>query len=162
MITPDHLTQIPLLKNLDVQYIRQICKMARIENFSEGTVLFRQGQMCPSIYFILSGQCVLGVEESGAASEDVSRLGPGELLGWSPMLGQRPMTATARGETSGQIAILDAKSLLEFSESNPPFGMAFLREIAMVISNRLLDARRNFAKVKRHRPPLSASYQDSD
>jgi CRP-like cAMP-binding protein len=162
MITPERLNDVALLKNLDLQYVGQIAKIARLEECKEGTVLFRQGKTTPSIYFILRGEFSLEVEESGGSSVEIARLGRGELLGWSPMLGQRAMTATARALTSSQVAVLDVKEVLDLSERDPRFGMAFLREIALVISERLWGARRNIARLQRHRPLMAANAEGSD
>lgn len=162
MIEPDQLKDIAFLRNLSEQHIGQIAKIARLEEYQEGTILFRQGQSCPYIYFILSGEMALQVEESGGGSVEVARIGRGELLGWSPVLAHGAMTATARGVTPGQLAVLDVDAVHELSERDPRFGLAFLREIALIISERLWSARQNLARLQRHRPLLSANPEGSD
>lgn len=152
MVTIDRLTEVALLRNFSQPYIAKITEISRAEECPKGTVLFRQGQCCPSIYIILSGEFSLQVEEAGGSENEVARLGRGELLGWSPVLGGRPMTATAKALTSANVAVLDTKSIQELCERDPRFGMMFLQEIAAVISDRLWATRRNFGRLLRHKP----------
>jgi CRP-like cAMP-binding protein len=142
--------------------LNQIAKMAVLKECKEDTVLFSQGQGSPLIYFVLSGKVGLEIEEPGGKSVGVSTLGPGELLGWSPVLGRHAMTATARPLTPCRLAVLEVPQVLELCERDPRFGIAFLRQIALVLSERLWDTRRNLARALSHRPLFAAPQEGSD
>jgi CRP-like cAMP-binding protein len=144
MILPEELARIEFLQQLGETYLNRVAGMARLEECLEGTVLFREGQRSPVITFVLSGEVRLEVEEPDGESVEVATVGPGEMLGWSPILG-RPMTATARAATRCQLAVFDASRILGLGEADPRFGMAFLRQTSIALSERLRDTRRHLA-----------------
>ena len=152
MITREKLKELAFFRNLSEQHVDEIAKIVRVEDCKQDAVLFRQGQPCPFICIILSGEFALQVEGTGESADEVARVGRGELLGWSPMLGNRAMTATARALVPSQVAILNVTAVHELCERDPRFGLAFLRDIALVISERLWSARRNLARLQRHKP----------
>jgi CRP-like cAMP-binding protein len=145
MILPEELRGIEFLENLGAEHLNRIAMMARLEEHLEGTILFQEGQPAPFIYFVLSGTVGLEVTEPDGEAVEVCTVGPGELLGWSPVLGGRAMTATARTQTRCRMAVLDVKQVLELCERQPQFGVAFLRQVALVLSERLHGTRRCLA-----------------
>jgi CRP-like cAMP-binding protein len=153
---------IKCLQNLDEQHLNEIAMMARLQECKPETVVFDQGQGSPFIYLVLSGKVGLEVEEPDGKSVPVSTIGPGELVGWSPVLGRHAMTATARAVTACRLAVLDVREILDLCERDPHFGVAFLRQIALVLSERLWDTRRNLARALCHRPLLAASMESSE
>jgi CRP-like cAMP-binding protein len=154
--------EVEFLRNLGEEHQNQIARMAHLKECAEETVLFHQGQDTPFIYFVLSGHVGLRVEEPGGHSIEVSTEGPGELLGWSPVLGRHAMTATAHTKTRCRLAVLDVRQMLDWCEREPRFGIAFLRRIALVLSDRLWSTRLSLARALHHRPTLAAPAEGSD
>jgi CRP-like cAMP-binding protein len=162
VITPEEMKAVDFLRNLAEPHQNQIARLAHLKECAEQTVVFHQGQDSPFIYFVLSGQVGLRVEESGGNSVEVSTAGPGELLGWSPVLGRHAMTATAHTKTRCRLAVLDVRQILDLCERDPRFGFAFLRRIALVLSERLRGTRLSLARALNHRPTLAAPPEGSD
>jgi CRP-like cAMP-binding protein len=162
MINPEELNQIEFLQKLGERHLNQIVRMARLTEHEPGSVIFRQGENVPSVYFVLSGKLGLQVEDLGDTAIEVSRVGPGELLAWSSVLGRHSMTATARAVTRCRLAVLDIKELADLFERDPRFEAAFLRQIASVVSDRLWDTRRGIARAISHRPLLSTGSEGTD
>ncbi len=103
----------------------------------------------------------LEVEEPGGPV-GVYVAGPGELLGWSPVLGGRGMTATARAAGRCRLAALDAERVRALCEKEPTFGLAFLRQLALVLSDRLSHTRRRLGSPANVRGPLGVAPGWSD
>jgi CRP-like cAMP-binding protein len=162
MITPEEMKEVEFLRNLGEPYLKQVAQLVHLQEAAEETVVFHQGQDSPFIYFVLSGTVGLRVEESGGNSVEVSTIGPGELLGWSPVLGRRAMTATAHTRTRCRLAVLDVHPILDLCERDPRFGVAFLGRIALVLSERLRDTRLSLARALTHRPTPAALPECSD
>jgi len=162
MITPDELKEFVFFRNLSDQHRAQIAKMARAKDCEADAVVFRQGQDSSEIYFVLGGEIGLHVEEPSGASDEVVRLGRGEFLGWSPVLGRHAMTATARAVSRARLAILNVNEVVELCEKDPHFGLAFMREIASTMSDRFWTARRNLAHALSHRPLYAGRLEGSD
>jgi CRP-like cAMP-binding protein len=145
MILPQEMPVLGFLQDLDEPYRNQLSRMARLQECLQGTVLFREGQDWPSLCFVLNGTVDLEVEEPAGESVEIDTVGPGDLLGWSAVLGHRAMTATARAATRCRLAVLDVRQVLALCERDPKFGLAFLRQIALVLSKRLDSTRRHLA-----------------
>jgi CRP-like cAMP-binding protein len=138
---------IAFLQNLGPLHATPIALMAQLQEYPEGTVLFREGQKSPFIYFVLRGVVTLEVQTSPGKTVPVHTVCPGESLGWSPVLGLPAMTATARTKDWCRLAALPVEKLLAFCEKDPRFGMAFMGQIAVAMANRLRAARLRFAAV---------------
>src|SRR5262249_45334581 len=139
MITPEELKDIEFLHNLGGEHLNQLARMARLQECEEGAVVFRQGQGSAFLYFVLGGKVGLQVAETGGTAVEVSTVGPGEMLGWSPVLGRHAMTATAHAVTRCRLAVLDVRQVLDLCERDPRFAVAFLWQTALALSERLWD-----------------------
>jgi len=162
MILQEELERIPFLRNLGERHIAHVASLAQLQECSEGTVVFREGQDSSNIFFVLSGQISLGVKESNKECVEVYIANPGELLGWSPVLGRHAMTATARAKTRSRLAVIDIKKIHEMCETYPRFGLAFLREIGVTLSDRLWATRRQLARSVAHGTPIGSVVEGSD
>jgi CRP-like cAMP-binding protein len=159
MILPTEMEIIGFLHDLDEPYRHQVATMAQLKECLEGAVLFREGQDSPFLYWVLSGTVRLEVEKPDGESVEIATVSPGELLGWSPVLGRPAMTATARALTRCRLAVLDGRQVQAVCERDPRFGVAFLRQIALVLSERLSSTRRHLALARTlsQRSPFAAA-----
>jgi CRP-like cAMP-binding protein len=143
---------IPFLQELGGPHAEQIARLAQPKEYATDAVIFRQGQYAPFISFVLAGEVGLEVPVSAREVAEVHRVGPGDLLGWSPALGMRAMTATARAATPVRLAVIDAEEVARLCEGDPRFGTAFHRQVALVLSSRLDDTRRRLSRHLTRRP----------
>jgi CRP-like cAMP-binding protein len=162
MILLDEMEAVDFLRNLGQGNLRRVATRARLQDCPEGTVLFHEGADSPSLYFVLRGKVALEVTEPGKGPVPVYTAGPGDLLGWSPVLGRRAMTATGRAATDCRLAALDAGEIAALCEDNPAFAAAFLRQTALVLSDRLRATRRLLARALQHRPLAELVGESSD
>jgi CRP-like cAMP-binding protein len=162
MMLLNEIEEIEFLRNLGEPHLKMLARMAQLKENEEGSVLFREGEASPFIYLVLKGQVNLEIEEPGGGAVGVYAAGPGDLVGWSPLLGRRAMTATARATTRSRLAALDVAKVLELCEQNPLFGVAFLRQIALVLSDRLSSTRRCLGRPATTRGPLGVAPGYSD
>jgi CRP-like cAMP-binding protein len=72
------------------------------------------------------------------------------LLGWSPVLGRHAMTATARVTSPCRLAILEVARVNELIREDLHFDVAFLRQLALIVSERLSATRHCLASVRDH------------
>jgi hypothetical protein len=86
------------------------------------------------------------------------------LIGWSPLVGRSAVTATARVSSLSRLAVLDARRVLRLCEQDPHFGMAFLRQVIVFLSDRLASTRRclAFSRALCHNSPLALAHEGSD
>lgn len=162
MILQEELEKIEFVRNLGERHLAEIALVAQLREFPEGTIVFHEGQDSPSIYFVLSGQIALEVKEIDGKSVEVFTANPGELVGWSPVLGRTAMTATARAKTQCRLAVFDVSKILQLCETYPRFGLAFLRQIGLALSDRLWATRHRLASVLGNRGPMGSIIEGSD
>src|SRR5262245_44080251 len=164
MVLSEEMENIVFLRELGEPYLGQVAAMARLKEYGEGSILFREGEVSAVIYFILSGEVRLVTEELGGEPVTIYTAGPGEMIGWSPVLGKGAMTATACVSSRCRVAVLDANRVLGLCEQDPRFGMAFLRQVGVFLSDRLTSTRRclAFSRALKHMSPFALAHEGSD
>jgi CRP-like cAMP-binding protein len=156
------LKRVRFFKDLGDHHLSHVAEMAQLKDFPEGVILFREGEESPFIYFVLSGKVHLEVKVADGSSIGVYAAGPGELVGWSPVLGRRGMTATARAGTPCRLAAVPVDHVLALCDQDPLFAVAFLRQISLVLSERLGNTRRRVGQPSAARAPLGVTAESSD
>jgi CRP-like cAMP-binding protein len=145
MLAPEELTRVEFVRNLGGPDARQLAAIAEAKAYPAGAEVFCQGQDSSCLYLVLDGEVSLEVQVSGHEAVEIHRGGPGELFGWSPVLGRRAMTATGRTTAPTRMAVLEIARVLELCERDPRFGSAFHRQVALVLASRLDDTRRQLS-----------------
>ncbi|HEX3657560.1 MAG TPA: cyclic nucleotide-binding domain-containing protein [Pirellulales bacterium] len=118
-----------------------LASMSKLERFSAGQVIFREGDATRILYVVVSGRVMLEMQVPGRAPMRILSLGPGEMLAWSAVLNQGGMTATARVVEDVEVVAICAGRLLEICEQNPQIGYALMRQVAIALSERLVATR---------------------
>jgi CRP-like cAMP-binding protein len=162
MISPQDMDKVPFMRGLGDPHAGQLARLAELKEYAPGAVIFRQGEDFPFLCLVFDGKVCLEVTVSGQPVAEVHRGGPGELLGWSPVLGRRAMTATGRAATPLRLAVIEIEQVLGLCESDPAFGSAFHRQVAEVLSSRLDETRRRLSRYMTNRPTLGAPSEGSD
>ena len=122
--------------------LQQIASVAQLEQYPVGTTLFRDNESLDCVFLVVVGSVGLEIPGPGEGVKRTYTVGPGELLGWSPLLNKAPMTATARAITLTRVAALNAERVLALCEQDARFGFAFMRRTAQALAKRL-DATRS-------------------
>src|SRR3989304_5767743 len=149
----DALRDVRFLHDIDNEYLRQIAEATRLRDVAEGQVLFREGDMPRSVYLVVSGSVALDIGVPGGAARRIGTVGPGEILGWSALLEQTQMTATAITTCPTCIAKIDAGQLLNICQRNPRLGYELLRRTSLAIASGLSAARHQLMDGYDSRPP---------
>jgi CRP-like cAMP-binding protein len=137
MVLLDMLEGIDFLRGIAPAYLRQIASLGQLQDHPAGTVLFREGEVGRHVYLVSGGEVVLEVQVPGRGSLPIQTVGPGELLGWSPVLGLGPMTATAQTRTRCRLVALEVDRMLALCQHDPAFGLEFMRRTAVTLAHRL-------------------------
>jgi CRP-like cAMP-binding protein len=156
MTLSEEMVGVRALRGLGEEHLQKLAAMAQPQECPAGGVLFSEGDASGFIFILLSGEVVLEIKAGDRDPAAVYVAGPGQLLGWSPVLGRHAMTATARAATSCRLAALDVARVEDLIQQDPRFGVAFLRHIALIVSDRLSATRRCLAATSSHGrlPPL--------
>jgi CRP/FNR family cyclic AMP-dependent transcriptional regulator len=68
-------------------------------------------------------------------------VGPGDVVGWSPLFASHPMTATAVALEPVRVLTFDGQELRGLCEANHEVGYQVMRQLVRVLSERLLATR---------------------
>jgi len=131
------LRSLHLLEEFPDDQLLQLAGICRTDQIPAGAVIFRQGDEGSTIYFVCEGTVSLEICAPGVGCRRILTVAPGELLGWSPLLGQERMTATARTLSASKVIAVDARQILAICNQNPRFGYEFMKRTAKAIAQRL-------------------------
>jgi CRP-like cAMP-binding protein len=162
-VSLDVLRGLRFLHGLATEDLEHIASVARLEDFSVGTLIFRQGHQVPRIYLMVEGSVGLEMRVAENLAKRVHVVGPGELLGWSPLLGAAPMTANARALTPVRVVALSASEVLALCHRNPRFGFSFMRQTAKALGERLDATREELLSICGHAfPAVPIKHEGAD
>jgi CRP/FNR family cyclic AMP-dependent transcriptional regulator len=141
MVLLEDLEKFDLLQEFSPVYRKQLASLATSKNFLPGSCIFQEGDHERCVYVVAEGKVVLEIKVPSLGVVRVHQVGPGDLLGWSPILGRGWMTATARALTPCRLIALDAEQLRALAERETRFGMEFFRSMASALADRLRATR---------------------
>lgn len=164
MTLPEELGSVRALRGLELPHLQKLAAIARPRECPEGAILFREGDDSPFLFLIFSGEVVLEFKAGDHPPTAIYAAGPGDMLGWSPILGRRAMTATARASAPCRLSVLEVGRVAELIQEDPHFGVAFMRQIALIVSDRLAATRHCLAAVhgSGHLPSAAIPHAGSD
>jgi CRP-like cAMP-binding protein len=151
----DMLRTVRFLEGASEQEQQKLASVAEFESYQPGVVVFREGERLSRIFMVVDGSVSLEVRMPGQGPRRIHTVGPGELLGWSPVLGPQPMTATARAVTPTKLVSLDAGQVLALCHHDPAFGFAFMHRVARALAQRLNATRLQLLDVYRYELPAA-------
>jgi len=156
------LATLQFASGLSPQSLEKLAAAASLMQAPAGEVLFREGERHPYSYLVHSG--LVGIELHGPPHGAIRMLtlGAGDLVGWSPLFGNKAMSARAICVTDAQLFILDAEKLRAAFEEDPRIGYEVMRQVAAALARRLVATRMQLLDVYRSEPPQIPEPTDVD
>jgi len=133
--------------------LEKLADKSTLGSLMAGEVLFREGSENRNLYFVHSGRLALEMNVPGRGAVRILTIGPGEMVGWSALLGQGTMTASAVALEESELVAAPADKLSELSESNPEFGYHLMLHMAAALSKRLVATRLQLLDLFAAEPP---------
>jgi CRP-like cAMP-binding protein len=135
------LEKLAFFEGFPPDYLKPLVGVARAVELPADEIIFSEGQKSPNIYIVLEGKVALEIWVTGHGATTIQTVGPGKLLGWTPLLSSGLMTATARVVEPCRLVAINAMQVLEVCGQNPKFGMEFMRRTALALARRLSATR---------------------
>ena len=135
------LRDVRFLHDIDNEHLWQIADLTRIRDVGQGELLFREGDVPEDVFLVISGSIGLDINVPGGGPKRIATVGAGEILGWSAILEQTQMTATARTLCPSSVAQINTAQLLNICKRNPRFGYELLRRTSLALASRLSATR---------------------
>ncbi len=124
----------------------QLETLSERRHFHSGTMLFQEGARHDQVYVVLSGTVRLEMFLPAGGRQQLMTVGPGDVVGWSPLLGNETMTATAIALEPVQTLAIHGRRLREFCDANHEAGYDIMLQFLIVVSERLLATRRQLVE----------------
>jgi CRP-like cAMP-binding protein len=134
------IARIPAFTDLDDSQRAAVAVFARVEAMPAGTTIFRESEPADDLRFIANGRVSLGMRFGGRGEMIVLSLGPGDLVGWTALLGGT-WTATARAVEPSTLVRLPGAPLTALCERDHDIGYALMKHLFAAIALRLHDTR---------------------
>ncbi len=147
MVPLETLRTVGFLEGFPPEYLQPLASVARVVDVAANDVIFNEGQKSPDIYLVVEGKVALELWVAGRGATTIQTVGPGRLLGWTPLLGHGAMTATARALEPGRLVAINAMQALDACANNPRFGFELMKRTALALSRRLNATRQQLLDV---------------
>jgi CRP/FNR family transcriptional regulator, cyclic AMP receptor protein len=132
----------PFLRGLDPDLLRELATMAEYREFEPGAKIAHQGTPAVEFFLLLRGKVALEeVADPTRPHLTVQTVGPGELLGWSWLLGHDRWRFDARALKPTAAWRVDALRCRALLDARPQVGYQFLLRMLPVIAERLEHTR---------------------
>ncbi len=135
------LSETRFADGLPNKHLQSICRAARLLRVPAGQRLFQEGSAEDEIFVISSGHVRLTMNVPGRGEVPFLTAGPGDLIGWSSVIGEGRMTATAVSTEDSTLIALSGSRLRELCHGDADLGFELMKRIAQVLSQRLLSTR---------------------
>jgi CRP-like cAMP-binding protein len=129
--------QSELFKGLDEGFVKEFMDLGEKETYKTGHILFREGDRAGYFYVLLEGGVKITIGETGHTVYSVDQ--PGEVFGWSSLVGRDDYSASAECREKTRLLRIDVGTLNNVLEKNAVTGMHFFKRLAGVLGNRLLQ-----------------------
>lgn len=138
MIIVEAIEESDLFKGVRPEFLNEIGKIGEIKNFKHGAIICKTNEKARYIYQLVEGQIDITLDEKEIIHFTVDR--PGEIFGWSALVEPYIYTATARSKTDSRVVRMSRESLEKIIIQHPTDGLAILRHLTSIISQRLRHA----------------------
>ena len=128
--------QRDLFGSLDKEFVGDIMNTAETESPPVGEMLFQEGDPATWLFILLKGSIKLRLGHTGRAVYLVSH--PGEVFGWSSLVGRASYSASAECMTPTKLLRFDKNRLQEIIQKDAASSVALFQNLAAILGERLI------------------------
>ena len=133
----EFLSSVPIFDSLSARQLRKIHKLIHVRNFTEGEIIFRQGDPGVGLYVIRDGQVDVYNEYDDLTRRKIAILKPGDFFGEISLLNDSSRSATAVSSHKSVLFGLFRPDLLGVMDSDPKLGLRLIYCLSQIVAERL-------------------------
>ena len=137
----NQLRQSAIGQGLDAPDIESLASISTRVDHAAGTVLFTEGCSADVLSVVCFGSVALDMHVPVRGKVRILTLGAGDLLGWSAIVGDSVMTATATVIEDAVLLNLPKASLRKLCDADHTLGYAVMNLVARSLAQRLRGTR---------------------
>ena len=143
----EHLSLVEELSDDQLVIIRPLIERINFEIKKE---IFKQGEAAHYLYLIVEGEVIIRFNPKEEAALVITKLGEGDLFGWSAALGCSTYTSSAIGTKKGELLRIKGDHLKNIYRKYPEIGLLIVNQLASVIASRLTNIQDQVAALLNH------------
>ncbi len=132
-----YLKQGDLFWGMDKAFVKMAMDISTKENYEEGAAVFREGDPAEAFYILVKGRIKLTLGEK--SREVYVAYQPGEIIGWSSIIGRDTLSATANCLEPTILSRMDRDRFLKLLKDHPAQGVTLFQRVATMLGNRLVS-----------------------
>ena len=132
-----HLTMGDFIMGMGREFATEAMDISGKMSLNEGNILFSTGDAAGHFYVLLKGQVQLSLGKAGPVVYQAQH--PGEIIGWSCLIGRETYSASAECTQATDLLKFDRNSFLKALNKNPANEALLFRRLAEMLGNRLLE-----------------------
>jgi CRP-like cAMP-binding protein len=133
----DLLKQFPLFEGFSEDQMGLLRPLFVPYECHAGTVLFEQGDPAAYFYLLVSGEVAIHFKPEDGEDLVIARIKPGEMIGWSAVIGRRSYTSAAICTEYTELQRVRGADLQNLCVEHPETGNQFVDRMANVVAQRL-------------------------
>lgn len=126
---------------LSKDHLLCLCRASRLLSVPAGARLFQEGSTENEVFVIATGHVQLSMRVPGRGDVTFLTTGPGDLVGWSGLIGDSKMTATATATEETTLIAISGDTLSDLAACDNSFGYVIMKRVAQVLAQRLVSTR---------------------
>ncbi len=131
-----YLKQGDLFWGMDKDFVKAAMDSTTKLALEEGDVVFGEGDPAEAFYILVKGRVKLTLGDK--SREVYVAYQPGELIGWSSLIGRDTLSATAHCLESTILSKVDRQKFLDLLNQHPAEGATLFQRVATMLGNRLI------------------------
>jgi CRP-like cAMP-binding protein len=129
-----------LSEGMGMIFMHEFMETAKRMSCDEGQVLFRKGVATHHFYTLIQGELRLTIGVNEQHIYTVRH--PGDIFGWSSLVGGSSYSATAVCTKPSEILRFDRDKLVDLLNRHPDSGFLFFKKLSEMLGKRLLESYR--------------------
>jgi len=127
-------------RGLSAAEMKLLATFSSEERFSEGSMIFREGDKGDKLYIVLDGRVRISKFIPGVGEEALAVLDRGDFFGEMALIDEKPRSADAKAhEGDATVLSIDRATLNEILSMDPHASLQFLNLLCRMISRRLRE-----------------------
>jgi CRP/FNR family transcriptional regulator, cyclic AMP receptor protein len=131
-----------LFAGLSDSHLAFLAANATERSHDEDEVVARQGERADRFLLLLEGELVVEIPAITGPKLEVTRLGKGQVFGWSWLIEPYKWHFNARTTRPVTVLDFDGNAILAHCEEDPAFGYALFKRFSALMGQRLEAAQR--------------------
>jgi len=141
-VTPEILKGMDIFEFLKLEELKDIAKLAKIEEFEQGDLIFKEGDKAEKIYMVLEGRVSTEITIYSEKRAPVYTMTKGKFFGYPSLLRVRKFTTAARCLDRVKVVTIAADELEnKIFKKDCRRGYLVMKRAAELIAQKLSDTR---------------------